>query len=380
MIYLDNAATSWPKPPQVAAEMARFLTEDGANPGRAGYRMGLAASRILDAVRLKLTRLVDADRPERTILCPNCTDALNMAIKGVLCEGDHVVTTDLEHNSVLRPLAALAERGFIEVTWVPPDGAGIIDPDAIRRALRPRTRLVAVTHASNVTGLIQPIEEIGARVRAHGALYLVDAAQSAGVVELSVKRAHIDLLALSGHKALLGPMGTGVLVVGERAEPRPWREGGTGGDSTSPTQPREYPHALEAGTPNAVGLAGLNAAFDALAPADTLAHEQQLLGRLLQGLQALDGVRVMGDTAAARRVGTLSFTVSWMRPEELGAILDESFDIAVRAGLHCAPRAHQALGTFPDGAVRVSPGCFTRPEEIDRLLETLTAIRHDALR
>ncbi|MFH0980454.1 MAG: aminotransferase class V-fold PLP-dependent enzyme [Planctomycetota bacterium] len=371
MIYLDNASTSWPKPPQVTAEMVRFMNEIGANPGRASHRLALAASNMLQAVRLKLTRLFDADRPERTILCLNCTDALNMAVKGVLREGDHVVATQLEHNSVIRPLNALAGRGVIEVTWVPADGAGYVDPEAIARAMRSTTRLVAVVHASNVTGLIQPLETIGRIVRERGALFLVDAAQTAGAVDISVKLMNIDLLAVPGHKSLLGPMGTGALCVGERVDPRPWREGGTGGDSSTPTQPTQYPYALEAGTPNAVGFAGLGAALEVIEPAKTLAHERHLLRRLVERLGGVDGVQVVADTDVSRRVGTISLTLATMRPDEVGAALDGSFNIAVRTGLHCAPLTHRVLGTFPDGTVRVSPGPYTAVEEIDRLADAL---------
>lgn len=374
LVYLDNASTSWPKPAEVSAEMVRFLAEDAANPGRGDHRMAVAAGRMIERVRGQLTRLFDAERPERTILCASCTDALNMAIKGVLREGDHVVTTQLEHNSVARPLRKMADAGFISVDWVGVSGAGYVDPDAVARAMRPGTRLVAINHASNVTGLIQPVEEIGRMTRQRDALYLVDAAQTAGVADISMQRMSIDLLALPGHKSLMGPMGTGALLVGERAEPRAWREGGTGGDSATPTQPTEYPHVLEAGTPNAVGLAGLGAALDVLTPAATLAHERTLLRKLSDGLAAMDGVRIVGDADASRRVGTVSITTEAMPAQEVGAVLDQEFGIAVRAGLHCAPLAHRALGTFPDGTVRASLSRYNTAEDIDRLLGALREI------
>ncbi|MCP4589750.1 MAG: aminotransferase class V-fold PLP-dependent enzyme [bacterium] len=374
MIYLDNASTTWPKPPEVLAAMTRFQEQNGANPGRGAYRMAMAASDQLRAVRAKITRLFDADAPERTILCLNCTDALNIAIKGVLREGDHVVTTAAEHNAVLRPLRAMADRGFVDVTWLDTDGRGYVDPQAVAQAITPSTRLVAVTHASNVTGSIQPIETIGRIVREHDALFLVDAAQTAGVVDVSVKQMNIDLLAAPGHKALLGPMGTGVLCVGERVDPSPWREGGTGGDSAHPVQPPEYPYILEAGTPNAIGFAGLGAALDVITPAETLAHEQRLLARLIDGLADTPGVAIAGDPDPTRRVGTLSLTIASMAVDEAGAVLDESFDIAVRAGLHCAPLMHKLLGTFPAGTVRVSPGRYTTVEEIDRTVEAINKL------
>ena len=336
--------------------------------------MALAADSMLGAVRLKLARLLDTAGPERTILCLNCTDALNIAIKGVLRQGDHVVTTQLEHNSVLRPLRAMADRAFVEVTWIPADGGGFVDPDEIARAMRPATRLVAVTHASNVTGLIQPVEAIGRIVRQRDALFLVDAAQTAGVLDISARMMNIDLLAVPGHKGLLGPMGTGALCVGERVDPRPWREGGTGGDSATPIQPAEYPTRLEAGTPNAVGLAGLSAALEVIDPAETLAHERGLLNRLAERIGELDEVRIVGDPNVSRRVGTISLSVAGIRPDEVGAALDAEFEIAVRSGLHCAPLTHQALGTFPEGTIRVSPGRYTAPDEIDRFTNALREI------
>lgn len=355
--------------------MVRFLNEDGANPGRASHRMAAAAAEMVEAVRLKLARLFDAEKPERTILCLNCTDALNIAIKGVLGEGDHVVTTQLEHNSVLRPLRAMADRGLIAVTWVPVDSAGYVDPDAVARAIQPATRLVALAHASNVTGLIQPIETVGRIAREHGAFFLVDAAQTAGVLSISVRKMNIDLLAVPGHKSLLGPTGTGALCVGERVNLRPWREGGTGGDSATPTQPPEYPCVLEAGTPNTVGLAGLNMALDLLQPSETLGHERRLLQRLADRLAAEDGIRIVGDPDMSRRVGTISISTFAVRPDDAGAILDQRFNIAVRSGLHCAPLMHRAMGTFPDGTVRISPGPYSTQDDIDQLTEAIQCIQ-----
>jgi cysteine desulfurase family protein len=374
LIYLDNAATSWPKPPKVAAEMVRFLAEDAANPGRGDHRMALAAGRAVESVRARLARLFDSDRVERTIFCASCTDGLNAAIKGVLREGDHVVTTQLEHNSVARPLRRMADAGFITATWVAVSTSGFVDPDEIANAIRPDTRLVAVNHASNVTGLIQPVDTIGGIARERGTLFLVDAAQTAGVLDISMKRACIDLLAVPGHKSLMGPMGTGALVVGERADPRPWREGGTGGDSATPVQPSEYPHVLEAGTPNAVGIAGWGAALAVLEPAATLAHERRLVKQMVEGLSAVNGARILGDPHPDHRVGTLSFTLESMSPPEVAAVLDQEFQIAVRAGLHCAPLAHKAMGTFPDGTIRASVSRYNTEADIDELIRALGEI------
>lgn len=377
MIYLDNAATSWPKPPCVGQEMARFLAEDAANPGRAGHRMALAAERMLDDLRGKLARLFDAPDPARMILTLNCTDALNMAIKGVLREGDHVITSMLEHNSVSRPLEALAEAKRITLTRVPMCEGGFIDPAAIEKAVTARTRLIAVTHCSNVLGTLQPAGEIGRIARERGLLFLLDAAQSAGLVPISVRQMHVDLLAFAGHKMLLGPPGTGGLYVGERADPAPWREGGTGGDSASPTQPRLYPYRLEGGTPNTVGLAGLNAALDYLAaqpPGALLEHERRQARRLNEALAGDARFQLLGPSEPSRRTGLVALTAEGLAPEELGAVLDESFHVAVRPGLHCAPYVHRELGTFPDGAVRIAPGPFNTEEEIDALVEALRQV------
>src|SRR5262245_34207206 len=233
--YLDNGATSWPKPRCVQEEMVRFLNEDAANPGRAGHRMAIAAEQKLDDVRAKLTKLFDGDDPHRMILTLNCTDALNIAINGVLREGDHAITTTLEHNSVSRPLQMMADEKFITLTRLPMAEGGFVDPDAIRKAITPQTRLIAVTHCSNVLSTIQPAEEIGRIAREKDVLFLLDAAQSIGIVPISVRRMNVDLLAFPGHKSLMGPTGTGGLYVGPRADPAPLRIGGTGGDSASPT-------------------------------------------------------------------------------------------------------------------------------------------------
>src|SRR5438067_10201412 len=248
MIYLDNAATSFPKPESVYQALDRFARQDLANPGRAGHKMALAAERALDDARHLLNQFFHGEGPERFVFTLNGTDALNMAFKGVLADGDHVITTDLEHNSVSRPLVAMAQAGRITLTRVPADAGGTIDPAAVEAAITPKTRLVALTHASNVLGTVQPVAEVGRVVREHDLLFLVDAAQTAGVLPIDVQEMNIDLLAFPGHKSLFGPTGTGGLYVGPRTRLRAWREGGTGGDSSSETQPREYPYFLEGGT------------------------------------------------------------------------------------------------------------------------------------
>lgn len=388
MIYLDHAATSYPKPERVLQEMERFVRLSGANPGRGGHRRSMEAQSMIDDTRRLLARLFHAPRPERIVFTLNATDALNMAIKGVLKPGDHVITSVLEHNSVSRPLNRLERDGIITLTRLDAGANHCINPDDVARAFTPATRLVALTHVSNVTGTIQPVQEIGRIVREHEALFLVDAAQSAGVVEIDVVKDFIDLLAFTGHKALLGPTGTGGLVVGDRARLGPWREGGTGGDSASPFQPDEYPHSMEGGTPNVFGIAGLREGIRMIMEKGietVLPHERNLLAVFYGVLkdpsrfQWYGADRVIANEGGMGRVGLVGINLPGLAPAELAAILDEHFDIAVRAGLHCAPYAHRHLGTFPHGTVRLSVGLQTTPGDMkaaaaafDQVVQSLT--------
>jgi cysteine desulfurase/selenocysteine lyase len=379
MIYLDNAATSFPKPEAVYQALDRFARTHLANPGRAGHRMAVAAERTLDDTRHALNQFFRGEGPERWIFTLNCTDGLNMAIKGTIQPGDHVITSDLEHNSISRPLRALEKAGVITLTRLASD-RGYLDPDSVRRALTLQTRLVALTHASNVLGTVQPLEAIATIVREAGALFLVDAAQSAGVVPIDLRATPIDLLAFPGHKSLYGPTGTGALYVGPRTSGvlRPWREGGTGGDSSSETQPSLYPYFLEGGTPNVLGVAGLAAGISWVAetgPENLRRHEVALLQRVVDWAETAEGWRVAGRWDPVTHVGALSLIVpEALSPQDLGSILDASFETAVRPGLHCAPYIHRALGTFPDGTLRLSPGPFNTHEEIDTFLQALTEI------
>ena len=379
MIYLDNAATSFPKPESVYQALDHFARTSLANPGRAGHRMAIGAEHALDAARHALNQFFRGEAPERWIFTMNCTDGLNLAIKGVVQAGDHVVTTDLEHNSISRPLQAMAKAGVITLTRVASEG-GYVSPDAIRSAITPGTSLVAMTHASNVLGTVQPVEEIGTIVREAGALFLVDAAQSAGVIPIDLRESAIDILAFPGHKALYGPTGTGAVYVGPRSDGRirPWREGGTGGDSSSPTQPAHLPYSLEGGTPNVLGVAGLAAGIAWVAdrgPDKLRRHEVALLQRVVDWAEDSDDWRIAGRWDPATHVGALSLIVpESLAPQDIGAILDTSFDIAVRPGLHCAPYIHRTLGTFPDGTLRLSPGPFTISEEIETFLQALSEI------
>jgi cysteine desulfurase/selenocysteine lyase len=377
MIYLDNAATSFPKPEAVYQTLDRFARHSLANPGRAGHKMALAAEHALDEGRHVLNQFFHGKEPERFVFTLNCTDALNMAFKGVLAEGDHVITTNLEHNSVSRPLRALELAGRIALTRLTADGGGTIDPDDVRKAITKNTRLIALTHASNVLGTVQPIAEIGRIAREHDLLFLLDAAQTAGVVPIDIQEMNVDLLAAPGHKSLMGPTGTGFLYAGPRTHVLAWREGGTGGDSSSETQPRELPYFLEGGTPNVLGVAGLVEGIRYVQQRGMESihqHEVELVERLWRKLEELKGYEVFGHRDPARRVGTLSFRNEALAAAELGGILDQAFDIAVRPGLHCAPYIHKALNTVPEGTVRVSPGPFNTNEDIDGLATALAEI------
>jgi len=382
MIYLDNAATSFPKPEPVYLALDAFARTKLANPGRSSHRMAKEAERTIDDARLALNRFFNGEGHRQWVFTLNCTDGLNMAIKGTLRPGDHAVTTDLEHNSISRPLRALEKAGVITLTRVRSE-RGYVDSQAIRAALIPKTRLVAMTHASNVLGTVQPIGEIARIAREAGALFLLDAAQSAGVVPIDLKSTPIDLLAFPGHKALFGPTGTGALYARPGLAIRNWREGGTGGDSKSEVQPEEMPHALEGGTPNALGIAGLAAGVQWVSGRgahENRCHEVALLQRVVDWVESrgrAGGWKVAGRWEPETHVGALSLitpNLDELHPQTLADILDTSFGIAVRPGLHCAPYIHRNLGTFPDGTLRLSPGPFNTPEQIDTFLEALSEI------
>ena len=376
-IYIDNAATTHPKPEADYLAMDRFARNSMANPGRAGHRMALAAERTLDQTRHLLHLFFAGKSPDRWIFTLNCTDALNIAIKGTVCDGDHIITSSLEHNSISRPLRAMEIAGRISVTRLEPDAHGTLRLEELERAFRPNTRLVALTHASNVLGTVQPIAEAAWITRSHDALFLLDAAQTAGVLPISVEAGHIDLLATAGHKGLMGPAGTGVLYAGPRTRLRPWREGGTGGDSASETQPLELPFLLEGGTPNVVGVEGLGAGIRWIQERsiEQIHHGESLLAeRLSMALEEIPGVELFGHRDWSRRVATIPFRLEMLDATEVGGILDQAFDIAVRPGLHCAPFIHRSLGSFPVGLVRASIGPFNTEAEVDTLAAAMREI------
>lgn len=381
MIYLDNAATSFPKPPAVAESIVDFLERSAGNPGRSGHALAVAAQTVVAATRSQLAALFGVPDPARIVFALNATDALNMALWGLLQPGDRVVTTSIEHNAVARPLHAMAERG-IEVTRVACAPDGTLDLDDLDRALRSGpVRLVAMCHASNVVGTILPVREAVQRAHEHGALFLLDAAQTAGVLSIDAREMGLDLLAFPGHKALLGPTGTGGLYVAPGVRLSPLRQGGTGTRSEEERQPEELPAALEAGTVNTVGIAGLGAALRYLQQRGQQAiraHEVALTTRLIEGLMDIPGLRIHGTGDAERQVATVSLSLESWEPVDVAAVLDSSFGIAVRSGLHCAPLAHRTLGTFPRGTVRLSAGCFTTDDDVDQALAALRKLAGSA--
>jgi cysteine desulfurase/selenocysteine lyase len=373
MIYFDNAATSWPKPPGVAEAMVHFLSEVGANPGRAAHRRAIESGRILYDAREAVCELFHAPDPLRVVFGSNVTEALNLALKGLLRPGDHVVTSSMEHNSMMRPLRALEQKG-VRVTVVGCSPQGVLDPADVEAAIRPDTKLVALNHASNVVGTLLPLAEAGAICRQRDLPLLVDAAQTAGAYPIDVQAARIDLLAFTGHKSLGGPMGTGGLIVGQRvdeAQMEPLIRGGTGSRSEHEVQPDFLPDMYESGTPNVVGLAGLRVGVRWVLERGVeaiRAHEVALARALLHGLSRIDGVTVYGTLDAELQTATVSFNVVGMEPSEVGLRLDDDYGIMCRVGLHCAPTAHKTLGTFPDGTVRFGLSAFNTMDEVEAAL------------
>ncbi len=379
-IYLDNAATSWPKPEGVYAAVERAMRELGAPAGRSAYAEAAEVEQAILNVRKDIAGLIGTDDPRRIVFTLNGTDALNTAIHGVLRPGDHVVTTVAEHNSVLRPLRALEDAKQVEVTRVGCSAEGIVDPADIRAALRPRTRLIAMTHASNVTGALQPAADVGAIARERGALFLLDAAQTLGDLPIDAKGLNVDLLAVPGHKGLLGPLGTGVLYVrpGVEGQLQSLRQGGTGSRSEEDRQPEFLPDKYESGNLNVPGILGLGAGVAHLRQHGlSVIHEQiaALTARLIDGLSTIPGVTVYGPRGLERRVGIVSMNVRGFDPQEVAASLDAARRVQVRSGIHCAPRMHEALGTLrTGGTVRLSIGPFNTADDIDVALEAVNAL------
>ena len=367
-IYLDNAATTWPKPEEVYRAIDAAMREHGANPGRGSYRMSVDAQCIVDEARQEVCHLFNAPAPERVIFTLNCTDALCIALKGLIKPGDRVVTGPYEHNSVVRPLTSLRRSGA-HVAVTKPTKAFGIDLGHFRELCRDRVDYVVFSHVSNVTGSVSPIKEIAEITHERGGLLILDAAQSAGDLDIDMQGLGVDVLAAPGHKGLYGPMGTGVLVLSAPLAVKPLREGGTGFASENPEQPEEYPWRLEAGTLNLPGIAGLAAGvrFVKSAGLNAIAeHEAGLATALVDGLRQIQGVTVYCEPTP--RTGVVSFRLVGQEVALIGALLDEEFRIAVRTGLHCAPTTHRGIGTFPGGTVRVSFGQFNTQRHVEELV------------
>ncbi len=376
MIYLDNASTSFPKPEIVWERVDRFQRTMCANPGRGAYRLALESARVVMRTRELLAILFNIKDPSRIVFTQNCTEAINLALKGILKKGSHAVISSMEHNSVLRTLTHLKCQGieFDTAHYSPEEGLKL---SALEQLIKPETALIAAIHASNVTGDILPVSDIGKTARKRGILFIVDAAQSAGVLPIDVERDNIDILAFPGHKSLFGPQGTGGLYIREGIEIEPLRYGGTGSRSEDAYQPLSCPDRYESGTLNTLGIAGLGAGVQYIldrSVENIREYEVTLTEYLLESLSGIKGLKLYGETDPAKKTGIVSFNLEGTHPSEVAHVLDRAFDIAVRSGLHCAPSAHKAIGSFPDGTVRVSLSIFNTKEDIDSLADVLLEI------
>ncbi|MFH0728267.1 MAG: aminotransferase class V-fold PLP-dependent enzyme [Pseudomonadota bacterium] len=380
MIYLDNAATSHPKPAECLQRALDKYLRLGASPGRGGYDLAVEAERAVSDVRADVRRFFGGEERNPVCFFYNATEALNSLLQGVAEPGCHIVSTRLEHNAVLRPLHHLRAQGRIEFDLVPFNAEGLVDPVDIAAAFRPHTRYVMLNHASNVTGAIQPVAEIGALCRERGISFFLDVSQSAGLTPVQMEAWHVAGLAFTGHKSLLSPTGIGGLVLNPDLAIQSSRYGGTGVDSSNPFHPREFPFRLEAGTINLFGILALGEtlAYVKALPEEVHRQKSDLFMALRDGLSDLERVEVYGPKRLENRLPLLSCNVGGIDPADVAAILDGDFDIAVRAGLHCAPLVHQQLGTSPNGTVRFSLGFFNRKDEIDSAINAMAAIAHVA--
>ncbi len=375
-IYLDHAATSFPKPAIVCRRMNQVMTRIAANPGRSEHKSARKANQIVQETREEIAKLFSIPDARRVVFTCNATEAINLGLKGILSSGDHAVTSSVEHNAVIRPLKRLEKTG-VRYSLVPCSRQGDLDYRRLQKSLKPKTRLIILTHASNVTGRIFPVEEVGALAHSKGIYFMVDAAQTAGLLPIDVQKMNIDLLACPGHKSLYGPQGTGFLYVADGIDLKPLREGGTGIDSESDEQPEILPQRLESGTLNTPGIAGLGAGISFVLEQKVekiRKKEMSLTRNLVQGLKKIKGIRIFGPQKTEERVPLVSFNLESMNPGEVGFLLDDLYDILVRTGLHCAPHAHRTLGTLPSGTVRVSLGFFNTGEDIRALLQALHEI------
>ena len=373
-IYLDNAATSFPKPKEVATAVYDFMVNNGTSSGRGSYKKAMQSDYIVYECRKLIGKLFNFDNPKKVVFTSNVTDSLNIAIRGILKENDHVITSSLEHNAVWRCLKTLERDINIKIDTVECSEDGITNPEDIKKYIREDTALIVFTQASNVLGTIQPIREIGAIAREHNIPFLVDGAQSAGAMKIDVKEDNIDILAFTGHKSLLGPMGTGGLIINTDIDIKPLKAGGTGGDSAYEYQPDYYPNHLETGTSNVSGIAGLREAIKFLNKEgieNIHNKEKELTKYALEKLETVKDIEIYGPKDCEKMLSVISFNIKDKRPEDVGSILDQKYDIMLRAGLHCAPTAHSVIGTKERGTLRIGIGYFNEKEDIDTLVEAL---------
>ncbi|WP_370839106.1 aminotransferase class V-fold PLP-dependent enzyme [Intestinibacter bartlettii] len=373
-IYLDNAATSFPKPKEVATAVYDFMVNNGTSSGRGSYKKAMQSDYIVYECRKLIGKLFNFDNPKKVIFTSNVTDSLNIAMRGILKENDHVITSSLEHNAVWRCLKTLERDINIKIDTVECSKDGITNPQDIKKYIKKDTALIVFTQASNVLGTIQPIREIGAIAREHNIPFLVDSAQSAGAMKIDVKEDNIDILAFTGHKSLLGPMGTGGLIINTDIDIKPLKAGGTGGDSAYEYQPDYYPNHLETGTSNVSGIAGLREAIKFLNKEgieNIHNKEKELTKYALEKLETVKDIEIYGPRDCEKMLSVISFNIKDKRPEDVGSILDQKYDIMLRAGLHCAPTAHSVIGTKERGTLRIGLGYFNEKEDIDKLVEAL---------
>ncbi len=376
MIYLDNAATTFPKPEIVYDTLDKSFRFEGANPGRSGHQLALKAGRNVYKTRERIADLFSIDSPMQIVLTHNTTSALNLAIKGVLFPKDHVILTSMEHNSVVRPIKELEKLG-VENSIVWCNEKGEIGLEDIKNEIKENTKLIVTTHASNITGTLLPIRQIGEIAREHNVLYLVDGAQTAGVFDINVKEMNIDLLAVAGHKGLLGPPGTGALYIRKGVNLKTLMEGGTGSESESIFQPAMMPDLHESGTANMPGLAGLGVGIQWIQDTGIgyiRQHEQQLLTVLLKGLQSIPKVKIYGMCDINKQAPVVSFNIWDKGSSQVAFELDRNYNIATRSGLHCAPLAHETIGTLKQGTVRLSLGYFNTTQEIEKTVHAISKI------
>ncbi|OGO76801.1 MAG: cysteine desulfurase [Clostridiales bacterium GWB2_37_7] len=376
MIYFDNAATTYPKPEVVYRAMDKCMREYCANPGRSGHKLSVEAGRIVLETRELMAQLFNARKPDNIIFSLNATDALNTAIKGMINKGDHVITTSMEHNSVLRPLKQLESLG-IETTIVQCSETGELDTTKLEKAVKSNTKLIVTTHASNVTGTIMPIKEIGELARQYNLRYVIDTAQTAGTYKIDVSELNVDVLTFTGHKGLMGPQGVGGFYIKDGVALRQMREGGTGSMSESLLQPELLPDKYESGTPNTPGIAGLAAGLGFIKEVgieNIKKHEEEITGYFLEKLAEIEDIIIYGPCKLENHAPVVSFNIINKTSSEVSFLLDNNFDIATRPGLHCAPLAHKTIGTIEQGAVRFSFGYYNTKDEIDVAVKALKSI------